>query len=306
MRQRAEAVGCSSRTVEPTQGRVRKNGGPNANATTSGFSASYGARALGRDPSVEVSSCGVRVREGGVAEEAHAVVVSAFPRHASGAESVDRGMGCVPRTASRTGQRIQDGSTDQSRKFIGPKFKPFQPIGLTDPTPSPSAARRVVVWGSRGVRVGEAENTGPEGTMVDSVGPTRWDTGFALRERLRAKRDGDANGERRAWKLFALLPLMLLHRPKGVGSLGRDELARRVDAFTQGRWKQLIDSDAQQEHAHSSTVSNEGEAERRGRAAQSKIRKGQVSRARQVLTRAALALKTDATFQELQGRRPQE
>ena len=96
---------------------------------------------------------------------------------------------------------------------------------------------------------------------------------------MRAKRDRDANGERRAWKLFALLPLMLLHRPRAVGSLGRDELARRVDEFTQGSWMQLIDSAEQQEHAHSSIVSSEGEAERRGRAGQSKIQKGQVSRA---------------------------
>ena len=48
----------------------------------------------------------------------------------------------------------------------------------------------------------------------------------ALRERFRAKQVGDEVGERRAWKLFALIPLMLLHRLRSTGSVGRDELAR--------------------------------------------------------------------------------
>ena len=46
-----------------------------------------------------------------------------------------------------------------------------------------------------------------------------------LRERLRCKLEQDMQGENCAWKLFALVPL-LLHRPKHVGSVGRDELAK--------------------------------------------------------------------------------
>ena len=42
--------------------------------------------------------------------------------------------------------------------------------------PSPTAIRRVTLWGSRGVRVGEAVNPGPEGTMADSVRPTQWES----------------------------------------------------------------------------------------------------------------------------------
>ena len=100
--------------------------------------------------------------------------------------------------------------------------------------------------------------------------------------------------------------MMLQHRPRGVGSLGRDELARRVNAFTQGRWTQLINEAAQHEVTSGSRGSNEREEERRGRVAQSLIQKGQVSRVQQALTAAVLAPKNDTTFQELQGRRPQQ
>ena len=46
-----------------------------------------------------------------------------------------------------------------------------------------------------------------------------------LRERYRAKLAGDIVAEERAWKAFGLVPLLLLHRPRGCGSIGRDELA---------------------------------------------------------------------------------
>ena len=59
----------------------------------------------------------------------------------------------------------------------------------------------------------------------------------ALRERYRAKLANDELGQIRAWKLFCLVPKMLLHRPRNTGSVGRDELARRVTEFRQGHWE---------------------------------------------------------------------
>ena len=59
----------------------------------------------------------------------------------------------------------------------------------------------------------------------------------ALRERHRAKLANDELGQIRAWKLFCLVPKMLLHRPRNTGSVGRDELARRVTEFQQGHWE---------------------------------------------------------------------
>ena len=48
---------------------------------------------------------------------------------------------------------------------------------------------------------------------------------LALRERHRAHMAGDQVAQNRAWKLFGLIPRLLLHRPRGAGSVGRDELA---------------------------------------------------------------------------------
>ena len=47
------------------------------------------------------------------------------------------------------------------------------------------------------------------------------------------------------------------------------------------------------------------EEERRGRVAQSRVQRGQVSRARQELTGASLVPKNQAFFDELQNKRPQ-
>ena len=62
----------------------------------------------------------------------------------------------------------------------------------------------------------------------------------ALRERHRAKLAGDVLCQTRAWKLFCLVPKILLHRPRDIGSLGRDELALRVVKFQRDQWAQLI------------------------------------------------------------------
>ena len=63
---------------------------------------------------------------------------------------------------------------------------------------------------------------------------------FALRERHRAREVGDVLAETRAWKMFGLIPMMLLHRPKGSGSVRIDELRKRADQFTRGHWMELI------------------------------------------------------------------
>ena len=53
----------------------------------------------------------------------------------------------------------------------------------------------------------------------------------ALRDRHRARQAHDTVAEESAWKLFRTIPLMLLHRPRGSGSVGRDELAKGADDF---------------------------------------------------------------------------
>ena len=100
---------------------------------------------------------------------------------------------------------------------------------------------------------------------------------------------------------------MMLHRPRGSGSMGRDELAQRVADFEEGRWIQLLDAASAFSPARprQTTITAEEEQKRRGQAAQSRIQRGQVSRARQELTGAALAPQNEETLQEMRRQRPE-
>ena len=76
--------------------------------------------------------------------------------------------------------------------------------------------------------------------------------------------------------------------------------------FSQGAWEELM-------HEAFASVSNErrlspsGDSDqRRAEVACRKVQLGEVSRARQCLTRASLALGIEATFRKMQSRRPQE
>ena len=137
-------------------------------------------------------------------------------------------------------------------------------------------------------------------------GRLRFSFGVALRERCRAKLNRDPVAELRAWKLFGLVPIVLLHRPKHGGTVGRDELAQRADDFSVGRWADLISAATQQGGMRGFPEKVGDEKRRRGMAAQRRVERGQVSRARHELTGAALAPRTNETLGELRGRRPQE
>ena len=86
----------------------------------------------------------------------------------------------------------------------------------------------------------------------------------------------------------------------------KSELCRRMAMFCQGAWEELM-------HEAFASVSNErrlspsGDSDqRRAEVACRKVQLGEVSRARQCLTGASLAPGTEATFREIQSRRPQE
>ena len=129
----------------------------------------------------------------------------------------------------------------------------------------------------------------------------------ALRERHRAQLARDPVAESRAWKLFGLVPIMLLHRPRHTGSVGRDELCHRADEFVRGRWADLL-NDAQDHAVRQPRRSPHGHDDkaRRGAAAQSRVQRGQVSRGRHELTGAPLAPRNNVTLEELRRQRPQE
>ena len=98
----------------------------------------------------------------------------------------------------------------------------------------------------------------------------------------------------------------MLHRPTGTGSIGKDELVSRADDFVRGRWIDLLENIHDTSRQPRPAKGEIQEHERRGRAVLGRVRQGQVSRARQELTGAALAPKTLETLAQLQERRPQE
>ena len=129
----------------------------------------------------------------------------------------------------------------------------------------------------------------------------------ALRHALEARRTSAQAGDDvmvlRSWKLFCLLPKMLLHRPHQRGGLGRQELLRRFDMFATGAWAELLDE------ARRSCIRppkpRARSSEERAAAAYAKVQLGEISRARHCLTGAALAPCTEGIFQQLQAKHPQ-
>ena len=94
----------------------------------------------------------------------------------------------------------------------------------------------------------------------------------------------------RAWnlKLFLLLPRLLLARSDQTGADGRAALMRRIDLFRQGRFDEShAHSAAEHVQAHPRRRAEDNE-EARAAAACTKVRRGQLSRARQMLTAAFL------------------
>ena len=104
-----------------------------------------------------------------------------------------------------------------------------------------------------------------------------------LQERCRAKLVGDRVGEERAWKAFGLAPAMLLHKPKGVGSIGRVELLERANKFARGQWADLLEELCQSTCSsrigviRSKDSTQDAEQKSRGEAACNRVKQGQVS-----------------------------
>ena len=129
----------------------------------------------------------------------------------------------------------------------------------------------------------------------------------ALKARSKAVRVQDPVREARGWKLFCLLPVWLLRRSAGTHRVSKEELLGRFDLFSREFWADLMHEaqslSNQRRVSHPVTVNAD---DQRAEAACRKVQLGEVSRARQCLTGAALAPGTDATFTEMQSKRPQE
>ena len=99
----------------------------------------------------------------------------------------------------------------------------------------------------------------------------------------------------------------LLHKPKGVGSIGGVKLLERANKFARGQWADLLEELCQSTCSSRLGVTRSKDStQSRGEAACNRVKQGQASRARQALTGATLALGTLETLAELQQEQVRE
>ena len=124
----------------------------------------------------------------------------------------------------------------------------------------------------------------------------------ALEEAQCARDRNDDNRDTRAWKLFLLLPRMLLSRPPRGGRVPRKQLEERFQKFSAGQWAELIEASASL-----STRGSEAAVRRRRRDQGDNVSKralelvqmGELSAGRLALEGAQIAPGDDATYKAL-------
>ena len=70
----------------------------------------------------------------------------------------------------------------------------------------------------------------------------------ALKEILAGHHVGCEERMTRGWKLFMLLPRMMLFRPRRGKSISRQKLEERVRLFQEGQWRLLLDQSQASDH----------------------------------------------------------
>ena len=134
-------------------------------------------------------------------------------------------------------------------------------------------------------------------------GPFRNALRVAMSEILEGSAVGDEWREERGWKLFFLLPRMLLSRPPRGGNISKDKLSGRFAEFARGHWLGLIR--AGMDHAEASATASRrrpprstvDHIDRWATRAKTLVQLGELSSARQALEGATLAPGSDATLE---------
>ena len=118
----------------------------------------------------------------------------------------------------------------------------------------------------------------------------------------------------RGWKLFLLLPRMLLHRPPRGGTMPKKRLEARFDRFARGQWSELLresiegSETAAYLRARRSRRRPADDLVARAERAQALVMMGEISSDRQALSGAAVAPGTDHTLRlltDIERRPPQ-
>ena len=134
----------------------------------------------------------------------------------------------------------------------------------------------------------------------------------ALTKIDQGRSDGDSSRSSRGWKLFLLLPRLLLHKPPRGGQVPKKQLQRRFESFTDGDWAHLLAtsidcaSRAAQASSRRSRRRDQDNLEARAARVEALTQMGELSAARLALEGAAVAPGTRATLAALQDpeRRP--
>ena len=126
--------------------------------------------------------------------------------------------------------------------------------------------------------------------------------------RIRDTRQASANERVQAWKLFVLTSRMLLYKPSTKGKEGKEILLDRLKRFFRGDWISLL-NEARQNHSNRERSVSPSEEEvqmQRRESAFYNVQRGELSKARRILTAAALAPGTSETLGQLTdpARRP--
>ena len=141
----------------------------------------------------------------------------------------------------------------------------------------------------------EAELCRPARTVRE---PPRWFRAQLRKAYSVALTEWQQRGRPAAWKLFILIPRMLLQPTEQQGDAGTVIFRERIDSFLKGDWVALLDAVSAPQCA---VRAIDGEAAERNRLKQveAKIRLKEISRARVHLTSSGVAPGTEETLQEL-------
>ena len=116
---------------------------------------------------------------------------------------------------------------------------------------------------------------------------------IAMNEAVLPREQNDVFREERAWKLFFLLPRILLTRPPRGGKIPPKQLEGRMQRFSEGRWLELLaESEEACRIARTAAVRKRrrgSDQDRKVARAESLVMVGELSSARQVLESADLA-----------------
>ena len=134
----------------------------------------------------------------------------------------------------------------------------------------------------------------------------------ALEEIVAGYRSHNMTRQERGWKLFLLLPRMLLHRGPRGGGIPRPKLLERFEMFVRGQWDNLLEASRvcgdKAAVARRRRTRRGDDINRRVDRAEALVHLGELSSARQALEGAELAPGSQQTLDILrdQSKRPRE